>query len=200
MLRVVPWIRRRPRRPGAGRLHQRDHHGGALDFLRPPSSRSGRIGTATAGKSRWARPASSASFLCPLLEMRPFSGRPPPWQIIFLFRWLIIRIMLGSALIKLRGDACWTDLTALYYHFETQPIPNPFSRYFHFMPHGRPAISASSGPSSLQLIAPFFCLWPRWGRYIAAEHHHLVPAHAHRLRQSLLLQLAHHPARTRLLR
>jgi hypothetical protein len=107
-------------------------------------------------------------FLCPLLDARPFPARPPPWQIIFLFRWLIIRIMLGSALIKLRGDSCWTDLTALYYHFETQPIPNPFSRYFHFLPHWALQFGVI-WTFVVELVAPFFCLWPRWGRYIAAS-------------------------------
>jgi hypothetical protein len=105
-------------------------------------------------------------FLCPLLDGRPFSLRPPPIQIIWLFRWLIVRIMLGSALIKLRGDSCWRDLTALYYHFETQPIPNPFSRYFHFLPH--PVLQFGViWTFIVELIAPFFCFWPRWGRYIA---------------------------------
>ena len=54
---------------------------------------------------------------------------------IWLLRWLIFRIMLGAALIKLRGDPCWRDLTCLYYHYETQPIPNPLSRLFHLLPH-----------------------------------------------------------------
>ena len=108
-----------------------------------------------------------AIFLCPLLELRPFPLRPPPWQIIFLFRWLIVRIMLGSALIKLRGDSCWRDLTALYYHFETQPIPNPASRWFHFLPH--PVLQFGViWTFAVELVAPFFCFWPRWGRYIAA--------------------------------
>ena len=49
-------------------------------------------------------------FLCPLLDARSFPRHAPPWQIIWLFRWLIVRIMLGSALIKLRGDSCWRDL------------------------------------------------------------------------------------------
>jgi hypothetical protein len=40
--------------------------------------------------------------------------------------------MIGAGLIKLRGDSCWRDLTCLYYHYETQPIPNPISRYLHF--------------------------------------------------------------------
>jgi hypothetical protein len=105
-------------------------------------------------------------FLCPLLDPRPFPSRPPPIAIIWLFRWLIVRIMLGSALIKLRGDSCWTDLTALYYHFETQPIPNPFSRYFHFLPH--PLLQLGVIVTFVaELVAPFFAFWPRWGRYIA---------------------------------
>jgi hypothetical protein len=43
--------------------------------------------------------------------------------------------MLGAGLIKMRGDECWRHLTCLYYHYETQPIPNPLSRALHFMPH-----------------------------------------------------------------
>jgi hypothetical protein len=105
-------------------------------------------------------------FLCPLVNGHPFSLRPPPVPVIFLFRWLIVRIMLGSALIKLRGDSCWTDLTALYYHFETQPIPNPFSWWFHFLP--RPVLQFGViWTFVVELGAPWFCFWPRWGRYIA---------------------------------
>ncbi|HEY5814228.1 MAG TPA: lipase maturation factor family protein, partial [Terrimicrobiaceae bacterium] len=66
-----------------------------------------------------------AIFLCPLLDGRPFPRCKPPLAIIWLFRWLIFRIMLGAGLIKIRGDTVWRDLTALNYHFETQPIPNP---------------------------------------------------------------------------
>ena len=107
-----------------------------------------------------------AVFLCPLLDARPFPARPPPLPVIFLFRWLIVRIMLGSALIKLRGDSCWTDLTALYYHFETQPIPNPLSRWFHFLP--RPVLQGGVIFTFLaELVAPWFAFWPRRGRLIA---------------------------------
>ncbi len=104
-------------------------------------------------------------FLCPLLDPRPFPSRPSPLPVIFLFRWLIFRIMIGSALIKLRGDSCWTDLTALYYHFETQPIPNAVSRWFHFLPH--PLLQFGViWTFVVELIAPWFIFWPRWGRYI----------------------------------
>ncbi len=104
-----------------------------------------------------------AIFLVPLLDPRPFPSRAPPLPVIWLFRWLIVRIMLGSALIKLRGDPCWRDLTALYYFFETQPIPNPTSRWFHFLPHA--VLKAGTLLCFVaELGAPWFAFWPRWGR------------------------------------
>src|SRR5207249_1096460 len=63
-----------------------------------------------------------AIFLCPLLDGRPFPRRPPPVLVVWLFRLLAFRIMFGAGLIKIRGDACWRDLTCLYHHYETQPI------------------------------------------------------------------------------
>ncbi len=75
-----------------------------------------------------------AIFLCPLLDPRPFPRRAPPVAVLWLFRWLVFRIMLGAGLIKLRGDPCWRDFTCLDYHYLTQPIPNPLSPWFHFHP------------------------------------------------------------------
>ncbi|HEY3307239.1 MAG TPA: lipase maturation factor family protein [Desulfuromonadaceae bacterium] len=62
------------------------------------------------------------------------SDTQPHWVIIWLFRWLAFRVMLGAGLIKMRGDPCWHDLTCLDYHFESQPMPNPLSRLFHRLP------------------------------------------------------------------
>ena len=105
-------------------------------------------------------------FLCPLHDGRPFSKREPPLVVLWLFRWLIFRIMLGSALIKLRGDSCWRDLTALYYHFETQPIPGPLSRFFHFLP--RWMLKGGVLFNYLaELVAPWFAFFPRLARHIA---------------------------------
>ena len=53
----------------------------------------------------------------------------------WIYRWLLFRLMFGAGLIKLRGDSCWRDLTCLDYYFETQPMPNPLSWHFHWMPH-----------------------------------------------------------------
>jgi hypothetical protein len=58
----------------------------------------------------------------------------PPATVIWLLRWLAFRLMFGAGLIKLRYDKCWWDLTCLYYHYETQPLPNPLSRRFHSLP------------------------------------------------------------------
>ncbi len=58
----------------------------------------------------------------------------PPFLVILLFNWLLFRVMFGAGLIKIRGDTCWRDLTCLQYHYETQPMPNPFSWYFHWLP------------------------------------------------------------------
>ena len=53
---------------------------------------------------------------------------------IWLFRWVLFRVMFGAGMIKWRGDPCWRDLSCLDYHFETQPMPNPHSWYFHWLP------------------------------------------------------------------
>jgi len=107
-----------------------------------------------------------AIFLCPLLDARPFPKREPPVPIIILFRWLIFRIMLGAGLIKLRGDVIWRNATALYYHFETQPIPGPLSRWFHFLPHTVLKIGVWFNWLA-EVAAPFFVFWPRLARHIA---------------------------------
>jgi hypothetical protein len=107
-----------------------------------------------------------AIFLVPLVDMRPFPKRETPMPIITLFRWLIFRIMLGSALIKLRGDKIWRNGTALYYHFETQPIPGPLSRWFHFLPKSMLRLGVWYNWLA-ELVAPWFIFWPRIARHIA---------------------------------
>jgi len=107
-----------------------------------------------------------AIFLCPLIDMRPFPKREAPLTIIILFRWLIFRLMFGAGLIKIRGDKIWHDATALYYHFETQPIPGPLSRWFHFLPHMFLKIGVWFNWLA-ELFAPLFVFWPRLARHIA---------------------------------
>lgn len=109
-----------------------------------------------------------AIFLCPLFDLRPFPGKAPPMPIIVLFRWLIFRVMMGAGMIKLRGDEIWRNSTALYYHFETQPIPGPLSRWFHFLPHTALKIGVWFNWLA-ELAAPLFVFWPRPARHIAGS-------------------------------
>jgi Lipase maturation factor len=107
-----------------------------------------------------------AIFLCPLLDGRPFPRRAAPAPVIWLFRWLTFRIMLGAGLIKIRGDSCWRDLTCLYYHYETQPIPNPLSRVLHFMPHWFHRLGVLFN-HLCELILPWLVFGPRRARHVA---------------------------------
>src|SRR5437867_5889999 len=105
-------------------------------------------------------------FLCPLLDGRSFPRCRPPLLVIWLFRWLGFRIMIGAGLIKLRGDPCWRDLTCLYYHSETQPIPIPISRYLHFAPHWFHKFGTAWN-HFIELVVPWFSFGPRRARHVA---------------------------------
>jgi hypothetical protein len=79
------------------------------------------------------------TLLCEIGLFTIFAGAAasaPNMWLIWIWRWTLFRLMFGAGLIKLRGDPCWRDLTCLDYYFETQPMPNPLSWYFHWMPHG----------------------------------------------------------------
>ncbi len=104
-------------------------------------------------------------FLAPSLDPRPFPARPPAEAVLWLYRWLIFRIMFGAGLIKLRGDPCWRDLTCLYYHYETQPVPNPLSPLLHFMPRWFHNAGVLYNHVA-ELIAPFMAFGPRRVRHI----------------------------------
>ena len=79
----------------------------------------------------WESILLEACFYGIFLGSRTTSAQAIP---IWLVRWLLFRVMFGAGLIKLRGDPCWRDLTCLDYHYETQPMPNPLSWYFHWAP------------------------------------------------------------------
>lgn len=84
----------------------------------------------------------------------------PPLLVLFLFRWLLFRVEFGAGLIKLRGDRCWRDLTCLEYHHETQPMPNPASRWFHLLPRWAHRTEVAANHVA-QLGAPFLLFLPQ---------------------------------------
>jgi hypothetical protein len=105
----------------------------------------------------WESLLLEAGFLASLLGP---AQAAPPLPIVWLLRWLLFRVEFGAGLIKLRGDRCWRDLTCLYHHHETQPMPNPLSWYFHHLPE--PLHKAEVLANHLtQLVVPFGLLAPQ---------------------------------------
>ncbi|ORV19553.1 lipase maturation factor family protein [Mycobacterium celatum] len=84
----------------------------------------------------------------------------PPVLTMWLARLLLFRLEFGAGLIKLRGDRCWRDLTCLYYHHETQPMPGPFSWFFHHLPKPLHRIEVA-GNHFAQLVVPFALFAPQ---------------------------------------
>ena len=84
----------------------------------------------------------------------------PQFSLIVLLRWLLFRVEFGAGMIKMRGDRCWRDLTCLYYHHETQPMPNPLSWYFHHLPK-RLHRAEVLGNHFAQLVVPWFLFFPQ---------------------------------------
>ena len=123
-----------------------------------------------------------ACFACPFwTTTRRAPGEIPP-LVRWGSAWLLFRIMLGAGLIKVRGDACWRDLTCMQYHYETQvggdaphelpevwqgtdapthqPVPNPLSRSFHASPAWFHAVETMAN-HIIELAAPWMLLLPR---------------------------------------
>jgi Lipase maturation factor len=104
----------------------------------------------------WETLLLEAGFLAVFLGARRTT---PPLLVIKLYQWLLFRLMFGAGLIKLRGDPCWRNLTCLDYFYETQPMPNPLSWYFHWQPEWFHKLSVL-GNHFTELVVPFAYLAP----------------------------------------
>jgi len=91
----------------------------------------------------------------------------PPVLTMWLVRWLLFRVEFGAGLIKMRGDPCWRNLTCLYYHHETQPMPGPLSWFFHHLPKPLHRIEVA-GNHFAQLVVPFGLFAPQPVASVAA--------------------------------
>ncbi|MGW8763690.1 lipase maturation factor family protein [Streptomyces sp. NPDC055815] len=91
----------------------------------------------------------------------------PPVLVLFLLRWLLFRVEFGAGLIKIRGDPCWRNLTCLYHHHETQPMPGPLSWFFHHLPRPLHRVEVAAN-HVVQLFVPFLIFAPQPVATIAA--------------------------------
>jgi hypothetical protein len=60
----------------------------------------------------------------------------------------------------LSGDESWHDLTALTFHFQTQPLPNVVSWYVHQLPAGA-LEAATAGTLAAEVLVPLSYFAPR---------------------------------------
>ena len=108
-----------------------------------------------------------ALFLVPWRRNKGTTGEPPPSPLVlFLFRFLLFRVVFTSGLVKIISqDPTWNDFTALYYHYETQPLPTWIGWYAHQLPHGFQEFSVAC-VFIIQLGVVFLIFGPRRIRYI----------------------------------
>jgi hypothetical protein len=93
-----------------------------------------------------------------------FLGFSP--AIVWMFRWLLFRLMLLSGAVKLlSGDPAWRTLTALQFHYQTQPLPTPLAWYAQQLPGWFQEASAAV-MFAIELGAPFLIFTPRRVRFL----------------------------------
>lgn len=112
-----------------------------------------------------------AVFLAPFnIRLQPRSLWSPPSWILWVYRFLLFRLMFSSGFVKVRaeggGPNVWADLTAMNYHYETQPLPTALAWYAHQLPEGFDKASVA-GALFIQLAVPFLVFGPRLARMTA---------------------------------
>jgi len=86
---------------------------------------------------------------------------------LWLLRWLLFRLMFSSGWVKLAsGDVTWRNLTALRFHYETQPLPPWTAWFLHQMPPAFQTFSAAF-LFTVELAVPFLFFAPRRLRILA---------------------------------
>ena len=87
----------------------------------------------------------------------------------FLYRLLLARFMFMGGLVKIAsGDPTWANLTALNYHYLTQPLPSPLAYYAYFLPDWFHTFCTAS-VLIIELTVPFCVFMPRPWRLFAAR-------------------------------
>ncbi|PFH33654.1 putative rhoptry protein [Besnoitia besnoiti] len=129
--------------------------GRAVRFLGSPRVQQGLRGLAS--------PARAFFWCCRCLVSpgTPFlpPAWPTPWISVWGYRWLLFRLMFGAGLIKLRADTAWADLSAMKWHYETQPLPNPVAWFMHALPMPMHKFEVLVN-HFVELILPFAVLAP----------------------------------------
>ncbi len=123
----------------------------------------------TAGRDffwfQWDNLLLESTTLALLLPASP--ATPPHPGVVFLFRWLLFRLLFESGLAKVQaGAGSWVPLTAMAYYSETAPLPSIGGWYAHQLP-----LWAHRWTSALtllgELVGPLLIWGPRGARRAA---------------------------------
>ncbi len=86
---------------------------------------------------------------------------------LLLMHWLLFRLMFSSGIVKLlSGDSTWRNLTALNFHYETQPLPTWIGWYAHQLPSWFQKLSVAI-MFGAELFVPFLIFLPQRFRLTA---------------------------------
>jgi lipase maturation factor 1 len=107
-----------------------------------------------------------AIFLAPLQLLRPLSHESPPSRIVFwLLRLLLFKLIFSSGCVKLlSADPNWRNLTALTFHYQTQPLPTWIGWYANQLPLWFQKFSCAT-MFAIELGAPLLIFAPRRIRF-----------------------------------
>ncbi len=109
---------------------------------------------------QWDYLLAEAGFLAIFADQSPVR--------VWLFRWLLFRLIFPSGVVKLAsGDPNWRNLTALHYHYETQPLPTPLAWLMYQLPMAFQKVSTAF-VFIAELAVPFLFFGPRILRRIGA--------------------------------
>jgi len=98
----------------------------------------------------------------------PATASPVSRPGLFLLKFLFFKLMLMSGVVKLTsGDDCWWNLTALDYHYWSQPLPTVFGWWADKSPEWFKHFSVAFCLVA-EIIVPFFIWAPCRPRLIAA--------------------------------
>jgi lipase maturation factor 1 len=96
---------------------------------------------------------------------RPSRETPPSRIALWLLRLLLFKLMFSSGCVKLAsGDPHWRNLTALTFHYQTQPLPTWPAWYVQQLPLWFQKFSCAA-MFGIELGAPFLIFTPRRLRF-----------------------------------
>jgi hypothetical protein len=110
----------------------------------------------------------AALFAAPAAWWTGWRRHEPPRFGRLVLWWLLFRLMFLAGVVKLTsGDPTWRNLTALTFHYETQPLPTPLAWYAHQAPLGWHRAEVV-GMFVIELGAPLLIFASRRLRHAAA--------------------------------